>query len=140
MQSTVKFDTYVQQGTVLHNYAHIFDLLTSLRMAVDHPYLFVHRGSADSLHGTKFLEGPWRQGFVCGLCQEEIVDDAGDDGPRRTAKCGHNFHDECIRAYVADAPTLQSGGIGCPVCFAKLSVDLGDSGDSDEDEEQTARQ
>ena len=48
MQSQVKFNTYITSGTVLHNYAHIFDLLTSLRRAVDHPYLIVHGGAAAS--------------------------------------------------------------------------------------------
>jgi DNA repair protein RAD16 len=33
---------YVDRGTLLHNYAHIFELLSRLRQAVDHPYLVVH--------------------------------------------------------------------------------------------------
>ena len=33
----VQYNTYATSGTVLHNYAHIFDLLTRLRQAVDHP-------------------------------------------------------------------------------------------------------
>jgi len=41
-QSRAKFDTYVDKGTLLHNYAHIFDLLARLRQAVDHPYLVIH--------------------------------------------------------------------------------------------------
>ena len=41
-QSRTKFDAYVQKGTLLHNYAHIFDLLARLRQACDHPYLVVH--------------------------------------------------------------------------------------------------
>lgn len=35
--------TYVEQGTILNNYAHVFDLLLRLRQAVDHPYLVLHR-------------------------------------------------------------------------------------------------
>jgi len=57
----------------------------------------------------------------------------GGEEIMRQAKCGHVFHDECIRAYIADAPTLKSGGVGCPVCFTKLSIDLED-GDDEEDE------
>ncbi|RQM19438.1 hypothetical protein B5M09_011584 [Aphanomyces astaci] len=34
-----QFNTYVSAGTLLNNYAHIFDLLIRLRQAVDHPYL-----------------------------------------------------------------------------------------------------
>ena len=29
-------------GTVLNNYAHIFDILIRLRQAVDHPYLVIY--------------------------------------------------------------------------------------------------
>eukprot|EP00913_Durusdinium_trenchii_P001440 g1333.t1 len=109
MQSCVKFDTFVHSGTVLHNYAHIFDLLTSLRRAVDHPYLIVYGGgqATHKLPAGKSLTYE-NAGNVCG---EEV---------RRQAKCGHVFHDECIRAYIADAPQLKSGGVGCPVCFTKL--------------------
>lgn len=45
-RSRSQFDTYVDRGTLLHNYAHIFDLLARLRQAVDHPYLVVHGGQA----------------------------------------------------------------------------------------------
>merc|ERR1719263_2026132 len=42
MSSVTQFDTYVHKGTLLHNYAHVFDLIMRLRQAVDHPYLIVH--------------------------------------------------------------------------------------------------
>jgi hypothetical protein len=38
-QTNSKFNTYVAKGTLMHNYAHIFELLSKLRQAVDHPYL-----------------------------------------------------------------------------------------------------
>ncbi len=38
-QTKSSFDDYVAEGTLLNNYAHIFDLLTKMRQAVDHPYL-----------------------------------------------------------------------------------------------------
>jgi DNA repair protein RAD16 len=41
-QSQAQFNTYVNHGTVLNNYAHIFDILIRLRQAVDHPYLVIH--------------------------------------------------------------------------------------------------
>mmetsp|Transcript_98335 Transcript_98335/g.194890 ORF Transcript_98335/g.194890 Transcript_98335/m.194890 type:complete len:1264 (-) Transcript_98335:250-4041(-) len=135
MQSCVQFNTYVNSGTILHNYAHIFDLLTSLRRAVDHPYLIVHGGAAQSHKlpaGAKFateLED------ICGLCQDAISNDGEE--PKRVAKCGHAFHDDCIRAYLADAPELPSGGTGCPVCFTRISIDLGDGGNSDDDQDET---
>jgi len=44
-QSQAQFNTYLQNGTVLNNYAHIFDILIRLRQAVDHPYLVIHSHS-----------------------------------------------------------------------------------------------
>jgi hypothetical protein len=41
-QNRSSFDDYVTEGTLLNNYAHIFDLLTKMRQAVDHPYLIVY--------------------------------------------------------------------------------------------------
>ena len=40
-QTRARFDRYVDKGTLLHNYAHIFELLSRLRMAADHPFLVV---------------------------------------------------------------------------------------------------
>merc|ERR1740117_525443 len=123
MQSCVRFDTYITGGTVLHNYAHIFDLLTSLRRACAHPYLIVHGGGSQThkLSGGKRLMP--KTVDVCGLCQDDVHDDE-EEGPKRVAKCGHCFHDDCIKSYVADAPPSKSGAVGCPVCFTKLVVDL----------------
>ena len=33
---------YVQAGSVLNNYANIFEVLMRLRQAIDHPYLVIH--------------------------------------------------------------------------------------------------
>eukprot|EP00933_Yihiella_yeosuensis_P042464 TRINITY_DN37055_c0_g1_i1.p1 TRINITY_DN37055_c0_g1~~TRINITY_DN37055_c0_g1_i1.p1 ORF type:complete len:1176 (-),score=294.54 TRINITY_DN37055_c0_g1_i1:157-3684(-) len=137
MQSCVKFDTFIKSGTLLHNYAHIFDLLTSLRRAVDHPYLIVY-GGAQASH--KLPDGHTLKisgADVCGLCQDDVQ--SNGDEVKRTAKCGHVFHDECIKAYIADAPALKSGGVGCPVCFTKLNVDLDDGPASDDDAEDDGK-
>lgn len=132
MQSCVRFDTYINKGTILHNYAHIFDLLTSLRRAVDHPYLIVHGGAANT---HQLPAGQPQQDRklvdICGLCQDDIGDDAEE--PKRVAKCGHAFHLDCIKDYVADAPRLPSGGVGCPVCFAKLQIELDEADEEDDD-------
>lgn len=135
MNSQVKFDTYIQAGTVLHNYAHIFDLLTSLRRACDHPYLITH-GGGEATHklpdGKKMVP---KIGAICGLCQDDVLE--GGEEIKRTAACGHVFHDDCIRAYIEDAPKLKNGGVGCPVCFTKLSIDLGEGGGSDDEGKET---
>lgn len=46
MHPQASFGAYVDSGTVLNNYAHIFDLLIRLRQAVCHPYLVVHSATA----------------------------------------------------------------------------------------------
>ena len=46
MLTRAKFDGYVKKGSVLHNYAHIFELLSRLRQTCDHPYLVVHSRTA----------------------------------------------------------------------------------------------
>ncbi|KAG6525008.1 hypothetical protein ZIOFF_014960 [Zingiber officinale] len=38
-KSKVKFDQFVEQGRVLHNYASILELLLRLRQCCDHPFL-----------------------------------------------------------------------------------------------------
>ena len=35
----VKFDKFVEQGRILHNYASILELLLRLRQCCDHPFL-----------------------------------------------------------------------------------------------------
>ena len=52
MLTRAKFDGYVAKGSVLHNYAHIFELLSRLRQTCDHPYLVVH-----SKYGTTRVAG-----------------------------------------------------------------------------------
>lgn len=37
-----RFNNFVEEGTVLSNYAHVFDLLLRLRQASNHPYLVLH--------------------------------------------------------------------------------------------------
>merc|ERR1712154_264110 len=112
MRSRTKFDTFVDKGTILHNYAHVFDLIMRLRQAVGHPYLIVH-GS------LRLDQGPMPsqshgESDVCCLCQDDIT----ELGAKVVAQCGHAFHRECSVDYLEQAPELPSGGIGCPACFA----------------------
>ena len=53
MLTRAKFDGYVKKGSVLHNYAHIFELLSRLRQACDHPYLVLHSKSASAANEKK---------------------------------------------------------------------------------------
>jgi len=70
-RSRASFDTYVSKGTLLHNYAHIFDLLARLRQAVNHPYLVVHGNYENKVdaEGNPIAKIPSRSsgsGDVCG--------------------------------------------------------------------------
>ena len=119
-QSQVQFNAYVQAETLLNNYAHILDLLTRLRQAIDHPYLVLHskRGEEAAADGAGIAGGAQYGdgGAICGLCFEDA------EAPV-TARCGHVFCRECVSSYLetiaADAACL------CPTCRATLSVDLG---------------
>ncbi|KAI9135928.1 SNF2 family N-terminal domain-containing protein [Paraphysoderma sedebokerense] len=44
--SKTKFNSFVAAGTLLNNYMHIFQLLTRLRQACDHPYLVLGRSAS----------------------------------------------------------------------------------------------
>ena len=118
----MQFNAYVQAETLLNNYAHILDLLTRLRQAIDHPYLVLHskRGEEAAADGAGIAGGAQYGdgGAICGLCFEDA------EAPV-TARCGHVFCRECVASYLetiaADAACL------CPTCRATLSVDLGGS-------------
>eukprot|EP01147_Barroeca_monosierra_P007540 gene7540-9823_t len=101
-ESKTKFQSFVRAGTVLNNYAHIFELLMRMRQSVNHPWLVTHRtGSAEDKD-------------VCGICHE-IAEDA------IISACKHVFCREEIQLYLssscADVPV-------CPVCFQPLTIDL----------------
>lgn len=53
-----KFNTYLEAGTVLNNYANIFELLTRMRLAANHPDLLRVNKRDDVL--------------VCGICHDEV--------------------------------------------------------------------
>eukprot|EP00927_Polykrikos_kofoidii_P064952 TRINITY_DN60756_c0_g1_i1.p1 TRINITY_DN60756_c0_g1~~TRINITY_DN60756_c0_g1_i1.p1 ORF type:complete len:1235 (+),score=198.80 TRINITY_DN60756_c0_g1_i1:101-3805(+) len=127
MQSQTKFDTYVDRGTLLHNYAHVFDLIMRLRQAVDHPYLIVH-GSFRSENGPMPTQSRG-DSDVCALCQDD-VDDAAS---RVAAQCGHCFHRDCVSEYLEEAPELPGGGIGCPTCFQPMTLNMDTTIDDEED-------
>eukprot|EP00920_Eleutheroschizon_duboscqi_P003932 GHVT01009157.1.p1 GENE.GHVT01009157.1~~GHVT01009157.1.p1 ORF type:complete len:1249 (+),score=211.70 GHVT01009157.1:1649-5395(+) len=123
-QSAVQFNTYVSKGTVLHNFAHIFDLLSRLRQAVDHPYLIVHGPSTQGQAvPSKSCAEPGAA--VCGICQDDALNAV-------VAKCHHGFHRSCIEEYIASAPPNATADLGCPVCFSLLTVDLSTSPDQNE--------
>jgi DNA repair protein RAD16 len=126
-QSMLKFDTFAKSGTLLHNYAHIFDLLTRLRQALDHPYLIVY--GADYTVPTAADEKD--SAGICTLCSDDIESHES----AAIANCGHKFHMDCAKEYIRESPVLPSGGTGCPVCYVPLTIKF----DEDEGEEGQTR-
>ncbi|EGD73108.1 nucleotide excision repair protein [Salpingoeca rosetta] len=101
-ESKTRFQSFVRAGTVLNNYAHIFELLMRMRQSVNHPWLVTHR--VDSKDDKD----------VCGICHEFAEDPI-------MSGCKHTFCREEVELYIssscAEVPV-------CPVCFQPLSIDL----------------
>lgn len=111
-ESQAQFNTYVQAGTVMNNYAHIFDLLTRLRQAVDHPYLVVYSSTAAQRAGNLVNSDKNNDEQVCALCHDPAED------PVVTA-CAHAFCKACLIDFSASL-----GQVSCPSCSRLLTVDL----------------
>ncbi|KAE9109010.1 ATP-dependent helicase [Phytophthora fragariae] len=127
-QSQAQFNTYVSSGTLLNNYAHIFDLLIRLRQAVDHPYLVIYSKSNPALQlpssaAPLVEEQPFDTNAgsspederLCTICHEYLEDGV-------TAKCEHEFCRECVKEFIESLPA--GGEATCPTCSKPLTVDL----------------
>ncbi|XP_027061405.1 DNA repair protein RAD16-like isoform X1 [Coffea arabica] len=108
-ESQAQFNTYIEANTLMNNYAHIFDLLTRLRQAVDHPYLVVYSSTAAG-RGGSIRNAP--SGEVCGLCHENAEDAV-------VTSCTHVFCKSCLIDFSA-----SMGQISCPSCAKLLTVDF----------------
>lgn len=133
-RSKVKFDQFVEQGRVLHNYASILELLLRLRQCCDHPYLVLSRGDTQEFSdldklAKRFLKGgrdamegqskdapshayiqevveELRKGEQgeCPICLEAFEDSV-------LTPCAHRLCRECLLA------SWRSANSGlCPVC------------------------
>ncbi|GAN01187.1 DNA repair protein RAD16 [Mucor ambiguus] len=98
------FTTYVEAGTVLNNYANIFELLMKMRQCADHPDL-VTKKKTDN------------QQLVCMLCNDPPEDAIA-------AVCKHVFCRECCVQYCNSFDDERGESPRCPSCFADFSVDL----------------
>ncbi|XP_058088986.1 DNA repair protein RAD5A isoform X2 [Magnolia sinica] len=98
-RSKVKFDQFVEQGRVLHNYASILELLLRLRQCCDHPFLVMSRGDTQEFSDLNKLAKRFLKG--------------GQDAV-------HGEHNETpSRAYVQEVvEELRKGEKGeCPICL-----------------------
>ncbi|KAK5461261.1 DNA repair protein rad16 [Exophiala xenobiotica] len=102
--STRKFDTYVNQGVMLNNYANIFGLIMQMRQVANHPDLILRRNGEG---GQNIL--------VCCIC-----DEPAEEAIR--SKCHHEFCRQCAKSYVQ---SFAGGGgdAGCPRCHIPLQID-----------------
>ncbi|KAJ1863039.1 DNA repair protein rad16 [Coemansia sp. RSA 989] len=105
-----EFDTYAMHGTVLNNYANIFELITRMRLAANHPDLLRLKLSERDRLGS---DG--RDTLVCSLCSEEAEDPI-------VSKCHHVF---CrLEAHQYAAGAADATALRCPACFALFEIDL----------------
>lgn len=101
------YDSYVEKGVVLNNYANIFTLLTRMRQLADHPDLVLKRmNGADQVKGI----------IVCQLCNDEAEEPI-------KSKCHHKFCRLCIEEYIGSFID-QGLKLMCPVCHIALGIDL----------------
>ncbi|KAJ2552349.1 DNA repair protein rad16, partial [Coemansia sp. RSA 1933] len=63
------FGRYSRDGTILNNYANIFELITRMRLAVNHPELLQLNVDAKSRIGSDATDT-----LVCAICNEEAED------------------------------------------------------------------
>ncbi|XP_058216059.1 DNA repair protein RAD5A [Rhododendron vialii] len=138
-RSKVKFDQFVEQGRVLHNYASILELLLRLRQCCDHPFLVMSRGDTQEFSdlnklAKRFLKGG--QDLVEGEAKDvpsrayiqEVVEELrkGEEGEcpicleafedAVLTPCAHRLCRECL---LASWRTATSGL--CPVCRKTIS-------------------
>ncbi|KAL7747820.1 DNA repair protein rad16 [Sorochytrium milnesiophthora] len=107
METKRQFNTYVNEGTVLNNYATIFELLTKMRQAADHPDMVTTR--------VKEVKQANGERLVCGICND-VAEDA------IVSKCKHIFCREDMVQYMQSKVGNQA--TKCPVCFVPLVIDV----------------
>lgn len=103
-----KYNSYVEEGVVLNNYANIFSLITSMRQLADHPDLVLKRLTANNDSNLGVI--------ICRLCNDEAEEPI-------ESKCHHRFCRLCIKEYV-DSYLETNQKLTCPVCHIGLSIDL----------------
>jgi len=114
-QTTSQFNDYVAGGTMLNNYAHIFDLLMRMRQSVSHPYLVVHSKKGVSNLGATAAVTNGR--VDCHLCDEPPTE-------RIVSTCCETaFCKSCVLEYMETA-VAGDNVTPCPHCNNPFSIDL----------------
>jgi DNA repair protein RAD16 len=157
---------FVEAGTVLNNYANVFDLLLRLRQVrdsfpcspdfssspsttlfrnfshisqtLDHPYLVLHRQQVEGSNQAN--------NEICQICYDPAEEAA-------TSKCKHVFCRVCIETFLQsqggglDSSSSSSSTVksksSCPVCYRPLTIDLlsapKSAGEEDEKKRKTTK-
>ncbi|KAL1298728.1 hypothetical protein HN51_043027 [Arachis hypogaea] len=138
-RSKVRFDQFVEQGRVLHNYASILELLLRLRQCCDHPYLVMSRGDTQEFADLNKLAKRFLRGTHNNLEREvkdapslayvqEVVEELrkGEQGEcpicleafedAVLTPCAHRLCRECLLASWRNS----TSGL-CPVCRKTVS-------------------
>ncbi|CAI0398124.1 unnamed protein product [Linum tenue] len=133
-RSKVKFDQFVEQGRVLHNYASILELLLRLRQCCDHPFLVMSRGDTQEFSdmnklakrllkgGQSILQGT-DPGAPSVAYVQEVVDELQKGGEGECPICLEAFEDAVLtpcahrlcRECLLSSWRNASSGL-CPVC------------------------
>jgi DNA repair protein RAD16 len=127
-QTKSSFEDYVAEGTLLNNYAHIFDLLTRMRQAVDHPYLIVHsqrsnvqQSGAQANAACAAAAAAVANGSIeCEICHEPFTDRV------LSSCCKAGFCRGCVLEYLTTAG--GDDNTPCPSCRAPFTIDLNQAG------------
>ena len=123
-QTKTSFDSFVDSGTLLNNYAHIFDLLIRMRQSVDHPYLVIH--SKKNVGGQESLTRQVHED--CELCHEPPTDRVV------STCCSSTFCRACVMEYMATSSGISSSAsLACPSCNGAFSIDLQSNADVEDD-------
>ena len=114
-QTKSSFNDYVAEGTLLNNYAHIFDLLTKMRQAVNHPYLIVHSKRSSTREAGQKAAAIANGTTDCAICHEPPT------GIVISSCCSGVCCRSCVIEYLSSA---LGEGTPCPSCSSPFSIDL----------------
>ncbi|KAJ2554314.1 DNA repair protein rad16 [Coemansia sp. RSA 1933] len=108
-----EFDTYAQHGTVLNNYANIFELITRMRLAANHPDLLRLKVGSGERMGNDSDDT-----LVCAICNEEAEDPI-------VSRCKHVFCRADAQMYIGGVAADQAAAVlRCPMCYSVFDIDL----------------
>ncbi|THU56669.1 hypothetical protein C4D60_Mb11t19660 [Musa balbisiana] len=133
-RSKVRFDQFVAQGKILHNYASILELLLRLRQCCNHPFLVMSRGDTQQYadlnklarrflvasHLNPLPTPAYVEEVVEGIRRGEVIEcpiclESASDDPVLTP-CAHRMCRECLFS----SWRTPTGG-PCPICRRPLS-------------------